>query len=286
MNACTTLPRILATLAALVLAGLSMTGCVAQNEWDRLLEANRSLTDQVERLKMERDEARTALDAQRSALARAEAAVAQLRGENSMLRQQLDAAMSELAGLGKRLGDIQVMALDPETDRALQELAAQFPDLIQYDSATGMLRFASDLTFDSGSDVVKAEAKSALSALSRVLSAPSASAYDVYVEGHTDSQRISANTARRHPTNRHLSVHRSISVINELAGLGVSTGRLMAAGWGEHRPRVPNTASGNTAANRRVEIYLTRPKLSSSYVQPTPATPTATPAQPEPEIIK
>jgi chemotaxis protein MotB len=277
----TAIARTLATLASLALAAFTLTGCVSQNEWDRLLEANRSLTDQAERLKMERDEARTALDAQRSALARAEAALAQLRGENAQLRQQLDTAMAELAGLGKRLGDIQVMALDPETDLALKELAAQYPDLIQYDSASGMLRFASDLTFDSGSDVVKPEAKQALAAFSRVLLSPSAAAYDVYVEGHTDSQRISPNTARRHPTNRHLSVHRSIAVINELAAMGVPTSRLMAAGWGEHRPRVPNTASGNTPANRRVEIYLTRPKLSSAYVQPT-----AAPTRAEPEIIK
>jgi chemotaxis protein MotB len=148
-----------------------------------------------------------------------------------------------------------------------------------------MLRFASDLTFDSGSDVVKPEAKQALSAFSRVLLSPSAANYDVYIEGHTDSQRISPNTARRHPTNRHLSVHRSISVINELAAMGVPTSRLMAAGWGEHRPRVPNTPSGNTPANRRVEIYLTRPKLSSAYASPS-AAPAPAPARAEPEIIK
>jgi chemotaxis protein MotB len=275
-------------LAVLSMVGLALTGCVAQSEWDRLEEANRSLADQVARLTLERDEARAALDAQRSGLSRGESAVGQLRAENQQLRQQLDAALAELQNLGRRLGDIQVMALDPETDAALRELAAQYPDLIQYDSASGMLRFASDLTFDSGSDAVKGEARAALQALARVLNSPSASGYDVYVEGHTDSQRISPGTARRHPTNRHLSVHRSIAVINELGNMGVPTSRLMAAGWGEYRPRVPNTGSGNTPANRRVEIYLTRPKLSSGAAMGGATTaPAPAPARrPEPEIMK
>jgi hypothetical protein len=33
---------------------------------------------------------------------------------------------------------------------------------------------------------------------------------------------------------------------------------MMAAGWGEYRPAVTNTPSGNTPQNRRVEIFLVK----------------------------
>ncbi|MFA6046954.1 MAG: OmpA family protein, partial [Phycisphaerales bacterium] len=157
-----------------------------------------------------------------------------------------------------RIDSMKFGPLDADTDQALTALAAQFPDLIKYDSARGMLRFAADLTFDSGSDVVKEDAKRAIAALGQILNNSSAAGYDVYIEGHTDSQRISANTAKRHPTNRHLSAHRAISVIEDLAKIGVKPGRMLAAGWGEWRPAVPNSASGNTPANRRVEIFLVK----------------------------
>ncbi|MCA9300137.1 MAG: OmpA family protein, partial [Phycisphaerales bacterium] len=61
---------------------------------------------------------------------------------------------------------------------------------------------------------------------------------------------------QRHPTNMHLSCHRAISVRRELIGMGVSSQKILAAGWGEMRPLVPNASNGNTPQNRRVEIYL------------------------------
>lgn len=246
--------RVVALVAgpALLAAG----GCVNQGEYDKLYDTNRSLTDANSRLQQERDAAQAALDQQRNALSRAEAAAAQLKMENDELRKALEAAGISMKEFESRLQGLSLTRLDAETDQALADLAAQFPDLIQYDPSTGMLRFASDLTFDSGSDAIKPDAVAAIDALARILQAPAASQYDVLIEGHTDSQRISSNTAKRHATNRHLSVHRSISVLNELSKMGVNPGKMMAAGWGEFIPLVPNNANGNTPANRRVEIYL------------------------------
>jgi chemotaxis protein MotB len=104
---------------------------------------------------------------------------------------------------------------------------------------------------------VKDGAKESLSALADVLNADEAAGYEIRIVGHTDSAVPSAATRQRHPSNMHLSVHRAIAVRNQLAGLGVPTDRMYAAGWGEHRPAVPNTPTGNTPENRRVEIFLT-----------------------------
>ena len=153
-----------------------------------------------------------------------------------------------------------------------------------------MLRFASDLTFDSGSDIVKDQAKQALSALGNILKSSAASPYEVFIVGHTDSQRISGGTAQRHPTNMHLSCHRAIAVRSALAGMGVPADKMFAAGWGENRPAVPNTGNGNTPANRRVEIFLTRSTASSMGGEidtPTTATPDReTPPARQPEVEK
>ncbi len=253
------------TLRSRILTGLGLlfcatlfTGCVGQGEYDRLYETNRSLTNANAELQRERDEARAQADLMRGNIGSSAGTLADLQSQNASLRAQLDKALADFRSLNGQIAGMKFGPLDADTDQALTALAAQFPDLIKYDSSRGMLRFAADLTFDSGSDVVKEDAKRAIAALGQILNNSSAAGYDVYIEGHTDSQRISANTAKRHPTNRHLSAHRAISVIDDLAKIGVKPGRMLAAGWGEWRPAVPNSASGNTPANRRVEIFLVK----------------------------
>jgi chemotaxis protein MotB len=209
---------------------------------------------------------------------RAESSLAELKDQNAKLRKALEDAGLSLADLQKRFGSVEFGPLDQQTDEALRQLAAQYPDLIKYDPDRGMLRFASDLTFDSGSAVVKDTARSSLDALAKILNSGPASAYEVHIVGHTDSQRISSNTAKQHPTNVHLSCHRAISVRQELASMGVPPDKLLAAGWGEYRPAVPNNANGNTPQNRRVEIFLAR---STATGLTTPIEPTTTRAQPE-----
>jgi len=248
----------IAVLGIAATLAMGLGGCVNQGEYDKLYVTNRSLTDRNKQLQAERDAAVEEANRIKGQIAALEKALADLRNQNAMLQNQLNDALKRLADLGGKINDLGVVALDPDTDRELRELAAQYPDLLTYDPEKGMIRFASDLTFDSGDDTVKPEAKRALNALSQILRNEAASKYEVVVVGHTDSQRISARTAARHPTNVHLSAHRSISVRRELVEMGVEPGRMQVAGWGEFRPAVPNSGNGNTPQNRRVEIYLTR----------------------------
>jgi len=251
-------PRTLRLLGGLAFVASVLPGCIGQGEYDRLYETNRSLEARNAELQRERDEARAAADLIRNRIGSGEGTLADLQRQNAELRRLLDDAMADYRTLEGRMAGLTFGPLDAATDEALTRLAAQYPDLIKYDSARGMLRFASDLTFASGSAVVQDNARQALGALANVLKSPAASAYEVVIEGHTDSQRVSATTARQHPTNRHLSAHRAIAVIDELGRLSVPAGRMMAAGWGEHRPVVPNSGTGNTPQNRRVEIFLAR----------------------------
>lgn len=260
----------LGTLAFVSLIAAAAGGC-ATTELDRLRDANRTQTEQILILERQLDESKREAELLRQQRAQSDRALAEHQRTIAQLQQELDAATGRLRQLDDRLRAMPLAALDPETEHALATLAAQHPTLIQFDAGRGMLRFASDLTFDSGSDVVKPEARQSLAALAQILTSSAAQAYEVHIVGHTDAQPISAAAARGHPTNMHLSCHRAIAVRRELASLGVPAEKMLAAGWGEHRPAVPNAPNGNTPQNRRVEIYLTRP--ATTYGAATPITP-------------
>ncbi len=240
-------------------AGLALGGCASQETVDKNMDANRSLTEQNSQLRRQNQE----LEAENALLqkqrAANEAALAELNRVNAEYKNRLSQMGGTLDDLNNRLAGLNFAELDPQTDEALRRLAEQYPDLIQYDATRGMLRFASDLTFGSGSDQVQDGARRSLEALAKILASGPASQYEIMVMGHTDAQPISSATAQRHPTNMHLSAHRAISVRNVLATMGVKGDHMFVAGWGEHRPAAPSGPKGNTPANRRVEVYLTRP---------------------------
>ncbi len=252
--------------AAVVIAAgaIFLGGCANQQATDGLRDSNRSMTERNLALQRNLQEAqneiallqreRTALDA---ALGEHQRQLADARGDLS----KQEAARLKLV---QDLQSLQLGPLDEATSAALAQLADKNPDLIKFDPALGMLRFASDLTFDSGQDAVKDSAKSSLEALGRILTTSAASSYEIMIVGHTDSQAVSAATRDRgHASNTHLSAHRAISVRNVLAGMGVPRDRMLVAGWGESRPAIPNNQNGNTPPNRRVEIFLTRPTGTS-----------------------
>ncbi len=238
-----------------LLAG-GLGGCVSQQEYDALYENNRSLEERNIELVAQLEEANTTADRLRGSQGNCSDLLSQRDQDISRLRQQITVFQQANADLESRLNSLELGRLDPTTDRALANLAARFPRQIQYDADRGMLRFASDLTFGSGSDQIRDEATETIAALAEVLNMTEAEPYDVVIVGHTDSQKISSGTAQRHPTNMHLSAHRAISVRNELAGLGIDAGKMQVAGWGEFRPAVSNAADGNTPQNRRVEVFL------------------------------
>ena len=272
----------LAPAACVIALAAGLGGCVSQEEYDKLWETNRSLLNRNAELTNDLASCRSQYDALAGAGTNSQQTIAALQGENGQLRAQLGEANASLLALEDRLASLEIGRLDPVTDLALSRLAARYPDLIVYDAERGMLRFASDLTFRSGSDEVQAQANESLRALATVLRTPEAMDYDVKIVGHTDSQRISSGTAQRHPTNMHLSTHRAISVRRALSDGGVNGDRMYAAGWGEFRPSVPNSADGNTPANRRVEIFLV-PSTRDLYASVTESAPAPSRANVETE---
>ncbi|MGM0988000.1 MAG: OmpA/MotB family protein [Pseudomonadota bacterium] len=77
----------------------------------------------------------------------------------------------------------------------------------------------------------------------------------ISVEGHTDNIPISTS---RFPSNWELSTARATSVLRYLASAGLSETRLRAIGYADTRPLESNDTRQGRAANRRVELLLTR----------------------------
>ena len=71
----------------------------------------------------------------------------------------------------------------------------------------------------------------------------------VRIEGDTDSQGSAAS-------NLTLSKARATSVYQALRALGIAADRMTVIGYGESRPKVPNTSAANRAINRRVDIVV------------------------------
>ncbi|MBI4061543.1 MAG: OmpA family protein [Elusimicrobia bacterium] len=153
--------------------------------------------------------------------------------------------------------DVKPRPADERALREFQELkaAARLKELFADTTLAEhviRVRLRNQILFPSGLSTLSAGADEPLMKLARVLGElPNT----VVVEGHTDDVRLSRSPYR---SNWELSVSRSNSVIELLARRGISPERLVAAGYGEHRPVAANDSAEGRARNRRVEILILR----------------------------
>lgn len=242
-------------ISALAIISMASAACVPQQKYDDLMTAYRGQEQQLLAVQADLQTARANEERLRSQLASAAGDLEQLQAIRGGAKGDIDKLLADYERLLKQVANLNVGPLPAELNKALTELALQYPDVLSFDQRTGMLRFSSDFTFSSGSAALNANARGLVQKLAGILNTPAAQPFEVKVVGHTDSQPI-RRAAGQHPTNMHLSAHRAISVRDALVGDGISAERLQVAGYGEFRPVVPNGPNG-AAANRRVEIFLT-----------------------------
>jgi len=182
--------------------------------------------------------------------------------EVETLRQKVAALEEDVAKKAALIKSMQdrLMGGSPlpvELNTALEDFA-KGSDLVEYDSSRGIVKFKSDLLFEKGSDAVASQAAEAIKTLSGILNGEQAKKFDIIVAGHTDDIPILRPATRAaHPTNRALSSHRAIAVVEQMEKNGIEPKRLSTRGFGEYRPLEPNALEkkGNPK-NRRVEIYI------------------------------
>lgn len=160
----------------------------------------------------------------------------------------------------------------PAPDRQLEEVAASVSaalvtaglrDVAELDLGERGLVVTiatDDVLFESGSTQLGPVGRELVAAVAAALRGY---ANQVLVEGHTDDVPLQ----RPGYTNWNLSTDRAVAVLSELVDAhGLPPVRLAAAGYGEHRPRVPNDSAAQRSLNRRVDVLV----LSLAATERTP----------------
>jgi len=248
---------------------LGSIGCVDEAKYNAVLLRNR----EQEKLLQEKEAEIARLNERVSALqARAEDAQRVLQETQAHLatvqqeRDTIKASFDELMDAYKKLAGrtwATPGALPEAVAMDIERLASEYPGLFEFDRATGTLRFAADITFDSGSNAVKADAKTAITKLGGILAAPEAATVTADIVGHTDSVPVAKPATKtllqglgKPQTNQGLSEARAEAVAQILIAAGVPATRITTRGVGSTQPIADNNTPDGRAKNRRVEIFL------------------------------
>ncbi len=112
------------------------------------------------------------------------------------------------------------------------------------------LEINASVLFAPGQAILQTESAKALAAVAQVL-APVPNR--IQIEGHTDDAPISTVY---YPSNWELSSARASSVVRLFDLNGVNAERMVAIGYADNRPVVPNTDNESRARNRRVTVLI------------------------------
>lgn len=208
----------IARIGPVFLLGLLSTGCT-QNLKERislLEETNATLTEQL-------NSSRSELDAS-------------YRGRQDVARR-LAAAMREADDLRSQLANTPI----------IEETAPGWTSV----PGGAMIAVDGSVLFAPGKTVLRDKARTALGGIVSAIAGEYADK-DILVIGHTDDLPIQKSGWQ---DNWQLSTERALAVVRYLRDQDVETDRLLAAGCGEHRPRVPSRSKSDRATNRRVEIF-------------------------------
>ena len=120
-------------------------------------------------------------------------------------------------------------------------------EVVQTEDNRLKLNVPSDISFDTGSAVIKPSLAPVLDRFARTLNdSPGTS---ITIIGHTDNTGTDA-------VNDPLSVNRAASTRQYLAAQGVEPSRMSIDGRGSHDPVADNSTAAGRAMNRRVEIFV------------------------------
>lgn len=149
--------------------------------------------------------------------------------------------------------------LPDEFKQIADKIERAFGDLMKQDLVTLRgneewleIEMSSSLLFDSGDATLSGNALELLGKVAAILEDQSNA---VRVEGFTDDVPI--HTVR-YPSNWELSSARAAAVVQLFIDEGLDASRLVAAGYGEFQPVVPNDSPENRARNRRVVLMISK----------------------------
>ncbi len=234
----------------LVLAGMATIVTAGCPQVTQLQQENQQLRVTI----MELNDQCEALQAQAEAL---ESEIQSLRAggrpepeELARLRLERDAALRKVALYEQKVRELEGrVRLSEKVQAQLQQLAKEMGGVL----VGNRLLIPGDYFFASGKYELMPDGKKALARFTEFM-APEG--YTLLIVGHTDNDPIKHAAKRGIKDNRHLSVMRSWSVLNELKKNGYPPDKMYPSGWGALHPVRPNTSTRNKQMNRRVEIFI------------------------------
>lgn len=264
--------RFTIALTTMMTLGPVTTGCVSSGKYDRLKKEYEEYKNESQAVahKMAYDlkEALSTLEAERARCA----------AEAASYKQQLDALNAEKVGLvmdksrlqateaelKAALADVQKRKAAAEARiQEFRDLLARFKTLIDAGKlkvrivdGKMVVELATDVLFQSGSAVLSAEGKAAVTEVANVLK--TIPDREFQIAGHTDNVPIRTAQYR---SNWDLAFDRAHSVLKTMTEAGMPQTSISAASYGEFQPRAPNADDAGRAQNRRIEIIVV-PDLS------------------------
>lgn len=252
-----------------------------------------SLSETIASLTAEAESDRATIDRQLRTIATLESDLAaerqlsaEARDEVALLNRLIDGLREQLQVIGQALAaaevekQAQAATIEDLGTRLNLELARRVNELERYRSDFfGRVRealgdnpdvrvtgdrfvFQSELLFESGSADLGEAGKAQLARLAETLKGlseqiPPEVDWVLRIDGHTD--RVPVSRGSPFGSNWALATARAVSVVRHLAEQGIPPRRMVAAGFGEHRPLDEATTPDAYQRNRRIEIKLTTP---------------------------
>jgi chemotaxis protein MotB len=254
------------TLIGLTL-GVALTGCVSSDQYKALKLERDNLAEQLTTSQRTADQKAAEADAlkrqvdQLGTSAPTQAAMlSNLQQQNTALQTQLDDANRRIEEALKEAANRPTggSALSAPLTSALNQFATENPDLVDFNSAQGIVKFKSDVTFAPGEADITPAAREVIKRFSVILNSSAAASYELMVAGHTDDTPVHnpRTLALGNKDNWYLSCHRAISVAEALQQDGVNPARIGATGFADRRPIASNATEAGKKQNRRVEVLI------------------------------
>jgi chemotaxis protein MotB len=245
---------VLAMLLSGVAAGLGIYA------WT-LVSEKRQLKNDVAQLEQVRDEAQVRVAQLVEQNGQEQARVAQADSEREQLRTALAAANTQLEQLSavsqatrEQLSEFQ--ALRTKFQRMIDSGALD----ISFRRGRMIVEMPAAVLFDSGSAELSAAGKETVVQVAKVLR--NVPKHRFLVGGHTDN----VPAVKQYKSNWELSAARAVRVTETLTSHGMSSKRLVIAGYSEHDPVASNSSEAGRRKNRRIEIIL-EPYVEQKLVQ-------------------
>lgn len=239
---------------------------------ESLLAQLKAYNEQIQALNAKLASAQSDTQFKDASIADLQAALARLRKQLEQMSGTLDQRESQAASQKLRIAELLVQ-MSKKDDRIaklelleryrsefLEKMTAVFGDNPNIRVVGDRFVFQSEVLFRSGSarlgdggkDELNRFAKAFVELLPQI---PPDLPVNVQVEGHTDNVPIGSAEFR---DNWHLSTERALQVVSHLQARGIPKDMLSAAGFGENQPRSKGNNAKARAANRRIEIRITR----------------------------